>query len=301
MPVRTKVYALALVFALGALAIPSARADIVLGAAANYGILVEPNVTDVQFSNATINPNFGLGTGVPSFSNTSGTVNGNIDFADSTGTVQKPNPPSLNGTISHNVAAVTAALNSINTLSATYASETGKSITISVGNGADQTVNAISGTLDPAGNRVFTLSGPLNVNSNSQAHGLHIVGSASDFVIFNYGQLQETKGLISLEGGITSDHVLFNYTGTANWVNTSNNLKETGMFWVPHATVTWDSVTLDGRLFGGKAGHNFQINSGFNLDQPTSPVPEPSILALVGIAGLGGLGVRAVRRRAVAV
>ena len=50
---------------------------------------------------------------------------------------------------------VTTALNTVNALSTTFAGETGSALTI-VGGG--QVVNAIQGTLDGSGNRVFTVA-----------------------------------------------------------------------------------------------------------------------------------------------
>jgi PEP-CTERM motif len=46
---------------------------------------------------------------------------------------------------------------------------------------------------------------------------------------------------------------------------------------------------LNGRLFGGADGQDFQINSGFNLIQP-APVPEPSSLILSSTGALIVLG-----------
>jgi hypothetical protein len=69
--------------------------------------------------------------------------------------------------------------------------------------------------LDGSGNRVFTV-GSNGFNNNNG--GFTIVGLATDFVVINInnGTTNESLGgPISLSGGITPDHVLFNFTGTS--------------------------------------------------------------------------------------
>jgi hypothetical protein len=265
-----------------------AHAGFSLGAAANYGILVEPNANNVQSSNGTVPGNVGIGQGLTGqFQNSSGSIVGNVDFA---GTANVQNPGLIAGTISSNVAAVTSALDTVNNLASTLGAEAGTSITINIGNNGSQTIQASSGKLDGSGNEVFTVSGGLNLNSNSETTGLTINGTSSQFVVINFASLQNLNGAILLTGGLTSDNVLFNYTGGGNFNPSSNHHTLSGDFLAVGAKVTWNAVTLDGRLFGGSSGNDFQINSGFNLTQPISAIPEPASMVMGSTSALIGLG-----------
>ena len=66
------------------------------------------------------------------------------------------------------------------------------------------------------------------------------------------------------------------------------------------AKVTWNGVTLKGRLFGGADGEDFRLNSGSVLDGPMVPSPEPStaVVALVSLVALAcAAGLRRIRHQ----
>ena len=171
--------------------------------------------------------------------------------------------------------------------------ETGTSTTISSGG----SVNSSSGTLDGNGNRVFT------VTNISFPNGTFTVnGSASDCVVFNIAGGVGNNGLngsIVLAGGITADHVLFNYTPATSNLTTYNNdyaslsggptmtistngLTTMGDFLDPTGNIQINHSILDGRIFGGDT-QNLSFVSGADLVAPAA-VPAP----VVG-AGLPGL------------
>ena len=291
---RTKASVLAAGLAFCAAVAPRAHAELITGGALNYGVLVEPGAHSVQTSNGAIVGNIGIGdvtvsTPTPAnLQNTSGTITGNVDFANAIGTVQNP----IIGSVNHSVAAVTSAINTINALASTISGEAGSSLTINIGNNGDLVVNASTGILDPGGNRVFTVdSSGFNLNSNSDLHGLTISGSASDFVVINFAKMQNINGAIFLTGGLTPDNVVFNYTGGGNFNPSSNHHTISGDFLAVGAKVTWNAVTINGRLFGGADGQDFQMNSGFNLNAPAVlPTPEPATIALA-LSGLATLGI----------
>jgi hypothetical protein len=301
------------------------QADIVLGAAADYGVLIEPNVASFQLNNSTIFGNVGLGTGVspvqiasngfikpiPTFAGT-----GRLDLVDASATIS--NPGNVSGGVHFNQSQVTTALNTVNALNSTFGAEAGTALTIS---GGGQTVNVSAGMLDASGNRIFSLTAS-SYNNNNQ--GFTVVGTASDFVVFNIANGTSNEnigGPISLSGGITPDQVLFNFVGTSgNLGGSAGGATVNGIFLAPNMKVNIDNIIINGRLFGGRAGTDFQTVSGFELNQPdpkpdvgpgpgpdpgpgvdpgAGGVPEPSTL-LLGSTGLGVLGLYRlwVRRRA---
>ena len=109
---------------------------------------------------------------------------------------------------------------------------------------------------------------------------------------------------IVLQGGLTSDDVLFNFYGgnsatlsggptmdiNANFSGPGGTLY--GVFLDPFGTISVNNTVIDGRVFGGDS-HNEQIVSGAEINAPMS-VPDggPTVallgLAVTGVAGLGG-------------
>jgi hypothetical protein len=98
---------------------------------------------------------------------------------------------------------------------------------------------------------------------------------------------------------LTPDHVLFNDTGGGHFNPSSSHHTVSGDFLAVGAKVTWNDVTIHGRLFGGARGRDFQLNSGSILG-PSIMAPEPST-ALVALASLFAqacaAGVRRIRHR----
>jgi hypothetical protein len=255
-----------------------------LGTAANYGILTEAGAPHtVQMANSTLNGNWGIGTGgTAQFAN--GTVNGNVDFQGTS------NPPggTITGSVNGNVAAVGTALATVNSLATTLGSESGNSLAIT-GNG--QTINATSGHLDGSGNYVF------NVTSLSLSGGITVKGNASQYVVFDFNNGNgnvKLNGTVSLTGGITADHVLFNFTGTGGQLggNTHGGIIN-GDFLFPNMTLVINNTTIDGRLFGGQPGQDFKFLAHTTLN---APIPEPGTAVLM-LGGLGLMGLVSRRRR----
>jgi hypothetical protein len=259
--------------ALVTLIVPAARADFSLGQAGAYGVIAGPSSTGVTLSAETLNGNVGVAASpTPSVSFSSGTITGNFDFA---GTAPGSLGGAVDGSVNSNVAAVTSAYNTLKSLSTTFASESGMAL---AGSG---TVQANSGTMDGAGNYVFTAT----TSTFLQAGALTINGTASQYVVINItDSVQEIqlKNLLNLTGGISSDHVFINITGNEQVVGNTNEGVINGTFFAPNATINIDQTTLDGRIFGGVG--SFTLQDGFNLNAP-STVPEPASIAMVLLSG----------------
>ncbi len=274
-------------------AVPGSKAfaTIQLGAAANFGVISDAGVPSLQINNGDITGNIGIANLSGQFQASGpGTVTGNILFA---GPVNDSiSNTTITGTITGNNSSVTSAINTLTSLSSTFAGEAGTSVAINLGNMGTQTINATSGTLDSSGNYVFNVSGALNLGNQA---ALTINGTASQNVVLNVANgLNTLQGSINLTGGITSDNVLINILGNTSLKSSGNfntdvinaTLLDLG------GTINMNEVTINGRVFGGDSS-NMQLVSNFYLNAPTqhSNVPEPtSLIAWCGLIGVGLIG-----------
>jgi hypothetical protein len=92
--------------------------------------------------------------------------------------------------------------------------------------------------------------------------------------------------------------VLINFIGVGGSVQgAASGATLSGTFLIPNEAVTLNSLIIDGHLFGGEEGINFQFVSNAFINQPASAVPEPSTWAML-LLGFAGIGFMAYRRRA---
>lgn len=287
---RTRLNVLYGVIFLAAVAGQVARADLLPGGANNFGIIAGTSVPTLNINNGVVDGNIGIANPTGHLAVTGPeTINGNILFAGPVNA--STSDTTINGSITGNNSSVTMAMTAMSSLSTLLAAEAGTDVAINVGNGQIQTINASSGSLDGSGNRVFTVTS-FNLNDTSTG-GLVINGSASDYVVLNISSGISIQGNISLSGGITSDHVLFNIAGSGNTLQSSGGPTIYGIVLDPNGQLNLDNITIYGRAFGGDT-QNIQAVSGFNLYEP---VPEPTSLSLLGAAALGLAAVFYSRRR----
>jgi hypothetical protein len=274
-----------------------------------YGLLVNNGVTGGDINTPPVNANIGIGNVTGPINLHNEVVNGEVDCSGScasavsggaiTGTQLRQGalfPAGHPASVNSNVAAVESAITTANNLSTTYGAESGSGTAVTLTGSA--TINASSGFLDVTGARVFTAP----VFSPGNGHTITINGTSSDFVVIdvtgNGGS--SLNGALTLTGGISSDQVLINFTGTSGSVQgAANGATLEGTFLIRNEAVTLNSLTIDGRLFGGDTA-NFQFVSNAFILQP---VPAPLIghglfvLAAVGGVLFGGKLLESLKKR----
>lgn len=276
-----------------------ANATFVFGTAENYGVLIEPGAHSFQLNNSTINGTVGIGANIGGAGGNPANIQiasngfikdavlglpstGQLLLVDNINTASISNTANVQGGVLANQSQVTTAITTVNSLNSTLGAEAGTALTIS---GGGQVVNASSGMPDSSGNFVFTIASN-GFNNNNQ--GFTINGGPNDYVVLNIDNGTSNEafgGPISLTGGISEDHVLLNFVGTGGNLGASaGGATINATVLVPNMKVNLDNMTLNGHLFGGASGQDFQTVSGFNLNAPI--IPEPSTLALLGVVAL---------------
>ncbi len=284
----------------------------------DYAVFYTGDPHTLFWSNSSTNSNIGIGdTG--SFSGSGfGTIAGQVRFAAPFNPDVTPpqfSPGSINVTGSppavFGVTSVAFDLGALTSLSHTLATIT-DAPTITIANAG--MVDASSGA--PFGqnpqNRIFTavVSTPGEIPSSTFPVGatFTVHGTADQFVVFN---IPSTRGVgfdgsIVLTGGITPDHVLFNFdagdfntlTGGDPLLINTGGRTTMGTFLDPNGIFNISDTVLDGRIFGGDADNSSISGTTINAPPPfTVPVPEPGPLATLALLGVGLLCVHMIGRR----
>jgi hypothetical protein len=281
-----------------ALSTPQAYAGFSLDGGTSYAILYEGNGgKQLQYNNANVIGNIGIGATGQAQLNGPGTITGNVDFSAAKTGQFSDSGVTVTGTVNYSVSAVSSALTDLNSLSQTLGGETGNALTISSGG----SVNASTGHL-VNGDEVFTLQAASNfLNGRFTINGN---GSGTQTVVVNVPFAFSFNGSIQLTGGLTSDQVLFNFnqgnystlTGGNTLTISTNGAVTTGTFLDPNGNIQINHSVLDGRIFGGDTQNESIVSGASIFASAARKTPEPGSLTLLGTA-LAGMGLAFCRRR----
>ena len=293
--------AVAIVAAAG-LAIPQAQALKLTFPGAAAGASGPP--PNLNFNNSNVTGNIELG-GTYGFVGTGpGTITGVVQFAAPDTGQFMPGGVTVRGGATFNNANVQTDFINLYALSQGLRNEGGTPLLIAGGGSVD----ASTGMSDPDGTRIFTATiAPSFIAGTS----FTINGTGDQFFVANIstGGLA-FDGSIVLTGGITSDHVLFNFDagsfetntgGDPLMINTGGN-PTTGTYLDPNGPFQITDTLLNGRIFGGNSLDSGITNSTIIAPSPV-PAPvigsEPASLGVV-TAGLVAFGILGRRRRRLA-
>lgn len=157
-----------------------------------------------------------------------------------------------------------------------------------------QTFGSITGTT------TISSTGSLNVISVDSLSNpkLTISGGADDLFIFNVAGKYSTNQVMTLAGGVTPGHILFNFLGSSGAVfQTSGGDLSYGIYLATHGgQYQFSNLNLTGQLIN--TGGNVQLVSGSKI--PTFvPLPGTVYGASAMLLGLFGFGAYQRRRLAV--
>lgn len=291
-----------------------------LGAFDQFGILINSGVANADVNTAPVNANIGVGNITGSLNLHNEQVNGVVDVYGGTsmisnGAITGTQPARLGGaspsgsaaTINYNQsttvgAAISAALN-LSTTYGSYASAATGLANLGTLNGN----NAVSATngYKVSGTQSYVFQA--TTLSIGNGNTLTINGTSSQYVIIDVtgnGNGSNLNGALALTGGITPDQVLINFTGSGgNVQGAANGATLSGTFLIPYDTVQLNSLTINGHIFGGGSGTNFQFVSNAFISQPAiqSAVPEPVSLTILSVGVVGTLIARRRRRPVIRV
>jgi hypothetical protein len=255
-----------------------------LGGASDYAILFQgAGSNTLQVTNVSVQGNLGIGNaGKMTISGLASL--GRIDFsASNTGQFASNNASNIFTGPSYQTAAVTNALDYLNSLNVTLGNASGTNISI---NGST-TINAGTGMFHGS-DSVFNVTGFNTTNGDT----LTINGDGVHDVVLNFVGLGANFNNQVVLNNLTPDQVIYNFLGGTNLAggptlqindnghNHPANLVQ-GIFLDPNGTISIDNTNLNGRVFGG-GSHDMQVVSGDDITVPeTVPVPEANTWALL--------------------
>jgi hypothetical protein len=277
------------------LAIPQARAQCCVVAIPNDAtdfafLYADPNLRVI---NADVHGNIGIAEGGGFIGFGPGTVTGMVRFAaPATATsCSDPDDVTVTGGTTFGNANVQVDFDAVATTSESLSKLTGTPLVIS-GAPLHNRVDASSGKRHGQ-NLVFTATiGKMPaetetgfVSTFTAGTSFTIYGTSDQFVVINFASTDGLgfDGSIVLDGGITADHVLFNFHkgdfttlkgGDTLTINTDFNLTK-GMFVNINGNFIITNSMIFGRVFGGGS----EFNSTIQTMNPTNPDFRTSLVA----------------------
>lgn len=132
------------------------------------------------------------------------------------------------------------------------------------------------------GNKIITLSATtitpgLNVvrvdSVNTVSGKITIIGTSTQSVVLQVsGQFNCNGCSIVLTGGLTAQHVIWNFLGTGGDVDISKPVGATsGIFLAPGRSILLDKAANIGALIGAQNGQKLLVHSGATLTNPCAP------------------------------
>ena len=143
------------------------------------------------------------------------------------------------------------------------------------------TLQASAGKLDTAGNEVFQL--------NAWSTCFTVCGDGSRSVVLNVGPgVTPYLGNLQLSGGITANQVLINYTGTCEVDDAWWGVTTNATVLAPNAKVNINYSQVNGHVFGGAAGQDFNIGCYSSVNTPAPQSYGLTDVATVTATAPGG-------------
>jgi hypothetical protein len=237
-------------------------ATVSLGAAADFGVLGLVG-TQITNSNVTVNGNEGVSAGGKLTNMAPSTITGNVyEYASG----EYAGPGKLFGSVVIDATLLPEA--DADALSAA---------SLAAALAPNQTFSTISSATTVTGNgglNVIAINGDIK-------NSLILTGTASDVFIVNVSGSLSLGGsaTLGLAGGVTADHVLYNFTGASGTISTHVGNVLNGTLLAPKYSFSLDGV-FNGEIIGG--GKSITLLSGARVNQFSFNPPAAGTASLSG-------------------
>jgi hypothetical protein len=246
-----------------------------LGSAANYGLLED-----------------GGNVSVNGFLNFSG-VGGNVGLQSSAVTVGIFDSFTVNGTAYEGSGVTIGGLGSFSATSIVTGQQSALTSAFAAAGSASSSDGALASTTSISSNTITGTQAVNVVNVSSITHDLTISGNANQVFVINVtGNSGNVINLsnITLTGGVTANHVLFNVTGSGN-INLGNGVVNGTFLDTGSGSVTLNGTAVTGGIIAGSGGMTVANSATITADSfAVVNAPELPSITMAGVACLLVLG-----------